>query len=345
MIPDKLFDALNCGARAAVADAWHHAFRRTTKPDEVDHVFAMAKFGTPALVQHWSSVLVPQGIALRVTGVFCHQTPKARYSHPDPTFGASSPELADLLVVHQHKAPDGPRRQMRTTRRAALIQAKMVSRGVPKSGKVDAVQEYLYQNWPDFELIGLGPGNPRFLSGKRNLRSTPNPGSYALIEKATHAAPMPILPPYCCAFPWTIVRPRQPVRTAGGEDAGAFITNMLYRTPWWRGRMAGIPPRPLMLSNWPGGRNNHFDVTVEELLDLTARKTVEFKHRGHLRGPRGYSFCFCQQLQHGSDALLSGLGKSFAATGGEPPVPTGEATGEDFGDGMSTLLIETGNEG
>lgn len=317
------------------------------KTDEVDHVYAMVQVGTEALARNWSPVLQGAGIALRVTGVFCHQTPKAHYTHPDPKFGASSPELADLLIVHEHQGRNRASGKPMTTRRAVLVQAKMVSQGVPNSGKVDAVQEYLYQQWPDFQLRGRGPQRRTFATGYRTLGPYLNTGCYGLIEAATHAAPMPTLPPFCCAFPWTFVRPRGPIRTAGGEDAGAFITSMLYDTSLIHGRKARSPTYPLALqrgrSSFNNRRrvNNHFDVTVEELLTLTAQKTVHFKHRAHLRGPRGHPFCLCLQFSAGPQALQSDLGNRFAATGDALLPPTGETPEDDFGDGISTLLIET----
>ncbi len=100
----------------------------------------MTKTGIQEIGANWSPVLRRHGIALRVTGVFCHQTPKAHYIHP--VGGPKSPELGDLLVVHEHRnmLPSG---QIETSRRAVLVQAKMARDGVPQSGKVDQYQEYL----------------------------------------------------------------------------------------------------------------------------------------------------------------------------------------------------------
>jgi hypothetical protein len=44
------------------------------------------------------------------------------------------------------------------------------------------------------------------------------------------------------------------------------------------------------------------------------------------------------------DGLLSDLGGRFAVTQEPPPAPSGEGAGDDTGDGIPTLLIETGSE-
>lgn len=138
MIPDEVFDALCCGARAAVFDSWLAA-RSAPDPVETDYVFRLMRAGVPALVNSWSPVLNGTGVALRVTGVFCHQTPFAHFRLPAATKDSRC-ELGDLLVVHQHAAI--ARAGIRWTRRAVLLQAKMTEEGVC-SGR-DGVQEYLY---------------------------------------------------------------------------------------------------------------------------------------------------------------------------------------------------------
>lgn len=99
---DSLFDTLACGARVAVSGAWRYAAAATGgPPDEIDHIYAMTTKGIQELGAQWSPILHTHRIALRITGVFCHQTPKAHYFHP--TDGPKSPKLGDLLVVHEHK--------------------------------------------------------------------------------------------------------------------------------------------------------------------------------------------------------------------------------------------------
>ena len=339
MIPDTLFDSLVCGARIAVHRAWSYAFATSGgTPDEIDHIYAMTTEGIRELGTQWSPILRSKGLSLRLTGVFCHQTPKAHYFHP--VDGPKAPELGDLLIVHEHKNAH-PGGTVEITRRAVLVQAKMVNEGVPSGGKVDQYQEYLYERWPDFELKGRGPGTVGFIPGQRNFRPGIDPGRYGLIEKNPHAGHKAVAIPYCCGFPWTYSEPRKPVRSAGGEDAGAFIANMLYDTGWLRGRVALIPPTPLALAS-----GNHFDVTVEELLTLTAMKTLRFRKKAYITGPRGYPALACFQNAWGALGLLPDTGTGFAETDfevrGIPPEETAEP---DFDVGISVLLVETGGEG
>ena len=297
------------------------------------------RVGVRELGANWSPVLKPHGIALRVTGVFCHQTPKAHYDHP--TAGRKRPELGDLLVVHEHKVTTaaGPV----VTRRAVLVQAKMVDQGIPGSGKVDQYQEYLYEHWPDFDLKGRGPAGQNYLSGMRNFRPSEDSGRYGLVERQAVHVQVPVAFPFCCGFPWTFSQALKPISTAGGEDAGAFIANMLFETQWHRGRTAAIPATPLSLLG--SAPNHHFDVTVEELLTLTGKKTLRFRNKSYVGGEREEAVA-CFQAANGFTSLLPSTGERFAPSEGdvgrEPPREIGE---EGFDDGISLLVIETGAEG
>jgi hypothetical protein len=339
MIPDKAFDALCCGARAAMKAAWEDAQATAPGfPDEVDHIFALTATGTRELANNWGPVLRPLGLSLRVTGVFCHQTPKAHYSRPG--VGPKSPELGDLLIVHEHQwPPDRGAAEGQRSRHAVLVQAKMTRSGVPSTPDPD--QEWLYENWPPFELRGRGPKGTRFLPGTRNLSPNDGGSCYGLIAKDGHVHQVSRTLPYCCGFPTWFADPRDNIRTAGAEDAGAYIAGMLYDCRKPRGRHARIPPNPLTLT---GISNDDFDVTVEELLTITAAKTLRFKNKAHISGTRGHSGLACFQFSHGL-AMLPPTGGGFAAKapGGEDVPP--EDFESDFDDGISVLLIETGGEG
>lgn len=339
MIPDDLFDSLACGARAAVSHAWASA---PNPRSEIDHLFSMTTVGIKKLGANWAPILTRANITLCVTGVFCHQTPKARYMHPDD--GWKSPELGDLLVVHEHRIVprDGPEE---ITRRAVLVQGKMVDRGVPGGGTVDPYQKYLYEHWPDFELKGRGPNGSAFQTGLRNFRPNAlDTGRYGLIERDSHACRNRPYFPFCHHVPWTYSEPRQPVRSAGGEDAGTFITNMLYDTRPMRGRTAHPPPPgPLTLSS--GTPNNHFDVTVQELLTITGARTLRSREDSPTRRQ---SVLVCVQVSYGTRSLLPVTGTAFAPSevdddgGGAPPEGPSEG---DYDDGISVMLIETGRQG
>ena len=235
------------------------------------------------------------------------------------------------------------------SRKALLVQAKMVEHGRPPGGTVDADQEYLYEHWPDFELVGRGAVGRRFLPGMRRIGPDVVGARYGLIEKQCDGPWYYDHYPHSDSLggvPWTFALPGAPVRTAGGEDAGAFVANMLYQTAIQRGRTAVCPARPLAFD--PGATKKHFDVTVQELIEITAEKILAYRSKRQVQGPRVHSFAACWQVGSGSAGLLSGIGDDFAllASGDDGDghlVVAGEE--ESPGDGISVLLVETGAEG
>lgn len=305
-------------------------------PDEVAHIYELTTTGVLNLGGLWAPILSSRGISLKVTGVFAHQTPKATYDHP--VSGEESPELADLVIVHEHTT-SGTAGVPLITRRAVLVQAKMAHRGTP--GKVDAVQEYLYQHWPDFELKGLGATRrERFLPGARDIRANLGGSRYGLIEKTAHAGAKTRTYPFCCGFPWTFSDPLDAIRTAGGEDAGSFIANMLFDSRWARGRSCQPVPSPLALSASP---NNHFDVTIQELLDLTAFKVAQSKTHAHMGGKRGVSVV-CWTPSTSQVFSVSGSGLQAFADGDDGDRYDGPPVAEDSDGGPRILLLETVSE-
>ncbi len=77
-------------------------------------------------------------------GVFCHQSPKVKFTNPNPK-QKNCAELGDLLIVYTEK-------QNHTTKsRALLLQAKCVSSTPHIIGSDEQHQLYLYQYWPEFE--------------------------------------------------------------------------------------------------------------------------------------------------------------------------------------------------
>ncbi len=332
---EVVFHELCAAARAAVYEAWLDANSANGgSAGEVDHVYALMRVGTNRLGHYWTQILQRQNIALRVTGVFCHQTPKAHFSYPSE--GRRSCELGDLLIVHQHRSVIA--KKAFEVRQAFFIQAKMGYNGQCKT--IDKYQEYLYENWPQFELKGRGVGRKKFEKGGRDFRYG-NSGGYGLIESSL-STNVDLLPLYFNMFPWTISGSRRPVVAAGGEDAGSFITNMLFTSPYKRGRFALIPGRPLSLST--GSPNNHFDVTVEELLSITAERTLPRNINRYRAGPRSET-TLCFQQQFGKNTFLPTLGENFTPTSGSlvPPRLEGMMDVKPGDNGISTLLIETGD--
>jgi hypothetical protein len=96
----------------------------------------------PELAKQWNAVLKSAGCSftLDLTSVFIHGVPHAQ-------FGASTCELADLLVAivdHRHKPAKG---------RATLIQAKMNSGRLLSLNSTEAVQLRLLETRPVFSLV------------------------------------------------------------------------------------------------------------------------------------------------------------------------------------------------
>jgi hypothetical protein len=153
---------------AANSAIWHaHQFANTharRAAREEDYVATLVTDGIPMLARRWDSILSPKGIALKVSGVFCH-------GHPQVAFGLPrrQVELADLLVVHQHTA------KARTTVRALLVQAKMSNDATHRLPSNDPQLE-LYSSWPDFEFVTGG-----LALGVRNINEKGKGSGYALV--------------------------------------------------------------------------------------------------------------------------------------------------------------------
>lgn len=185
---DELRSGLVLGARDVLvscsAGVWRYP---TLLPDgilwwpEPSHIASFVRYGVEALADAWTPSLDQAGVSLRITGVFCHQSPKvdmlASSGFRPP---AGECELGDLLIVHEHGTGTARRR------RAMLLQAKMATEGsVPKNGP----QEFLYEHWPDFSIT-----KPRVFDRRsRNLRDNATGGKYVLIDD----------PPWGRA-PWTL---------------------------------------------------------------------------------------------------------------------------------------------
>ena len=137
---------------------------------EPGHIASFVSFGVDALVEAWSPLLAKANLEVRITGVFCHQSPKvAMISSAGVIPPPGECELGDLLIVHEHEV--GAVRK----RRAILLQAKMLTGG----GAANANQEFLYEHWPDFSIKRPGV----FDSRARDVRDNTDGGKYLLIHE------------------------------------------------------------------------------------------------------------------------------------------------------------------
>lgn len=96
---------------------------------EVGFAAAVTLDGVHRIAKRWRPLLAAERFSLAMHGVFCHAAPLVEFRHPR-TAQPNRCELADFLIVIDVVATGG------TTRRAALIQAKManVAGGVKLTG-------------------------------------------------------------------------------------------------------------------------------------------------------------------------------------------------------------------
>ena len=201
MIPAalNLTNSLAARANCAIDQALLYGAPGQSKPTgEVGFVAAVVLGAVPRIAKEWKRILMPKGYSVRLTGIFCHQTPRASFT--DGNGNGVVCELADLLVVVDDLTSGTP-----STRRAVLVQAKMATHGGGKtlSSPRDLVQLALYANWPPFTLPSA------FRPGPRDFRKGPGPG-----RRGRCRAPPPSYGrnAHCCAPPaqirtWSLNHP------------------------------------------------------------------------------------------------------------------------------------------
>lgn len=330
-------DELRWLAELAVRRGWWAGHRAdpSSNPDEVDQTFRLMHRSTRYLAELWKPVFHHRRVPLRMSGVFCHKTPLATFDDRD---GAKATcELGDLLIVHDRFGRD-PRR------RAALLQAKRTLRGTAKA--TDATQNDLYRRLPPFALSRKGYKRTNLKPGLRDIGQAIDFARFALVADDASSD--------CWLdddrFPflwhrgvrrsrpaWTVAHPAQdPVTSAGAEPFGSFLASMLYDTHPARGQT--VAPIPDLAAAWLGSGQD-LDITVQELLDLTAKRIAKSKREwGGL--PRGVV-----AFQDGS-IPMSNPGNPLPALPplpgpGEAPPEDGTVFDDDDGEGISILFIET----
>ncbi len=149
------FDHIIWNEQTAIVGSFHGAIlhgmldtyslcsRRNRRPDEPDFIAGLVLKSTPLIYNALSAILVPNGIAVSVVSVFCHQTPKVK--HP---LANISCELGDLLFVHIHRDLRG-----KVCRNALLYQAKKSSKQPYTVHTNETHQLALYTDWPQFTYI------------------------------------------------------------------------------------------------------------------------------------------------------------------------------------------------
>jgi hypothetical protein len=280
---------------------------------EPAYVASFVLYGVPKLAAEWAAPLNAAGFGLRISGVFCHQSPKVEMTRSEWQSGGEC-ELGDLLVVHDHVGANGEI----TSRRAVLVQAKMPH----ATGYVadNPRQSFLYEHWPLFRIT-----KPKILrtawydltdnsQGARYAQITPDaPKRRYLIKRQS---------------PWALVSCTANISPPLNDDMAAFLVSMLdFDGQASRGRPATV------------GGQDPWSALVDLLLDKM--KLREFTNRQlprrHHRGPRVVT------------AFTSGEADDvrFDLVCAGPVPPGGDGTGDETrvpeggGPGVSTLLIET----
>ncbi|PZT93981.1 hypothetical protein [Sphingomonas sp.] len=337
MLRHEDYEELRWRAEAATFRGWYQSQRDSTSaaPDEVDQTYRLMRWSTRYLAELWKPIFEQRKVAMRISGVFCHKTPLAKFK--DTGGNERTCELGDLLVVHDRLGRE-------PCRRAALMQAKRTVRGTASAS--DDVQNELYRRFPPFSLSRKGFKKTRFKQGERNVGDVDSFARFALVADDAWMHPHRVYdrPPFI--WPrhanwlrpaWTISHPKQdPVTSVGSETFGSFISGMLFDTHPARGRT--VQPIP-DLGSAVLGTGLDLDITVQELLDLTARRIAKSKHPwGGL--PRGIVAFQDGTLPSPNPANPFSDILPPPREGMEPPEDTSVEDIEDE-EGMSVILIET----
>lgn len=308
MIPAvlNLTNSLAARANSAIDRALRCGAPGQNRPTgEVGFVAAIVLGAVPRIAKEWKRILMPKGYSVRITGVFCHQTPRARFT--DGNGNDVACELADLLVVVDDLTSGTP-----GTRRAVLVQAKMAKHGGGKtlSSDRDLVQLDLYENWPPFTLPAAFRPSLRDFRKGAGTRSYLTCGRYGLIEpqptpKWRQNAPAPAMP-------------------AGGDELGTYMAHMMQSGAHSYGRLAP-------------GSGDDWSLTVSELLNVTGSLAFRYATGFQGRRPRkNVQVAFSVPGGIHSAAPFHFRDKPLP-TGGRPDGPADEEDAD--GEGISVIHV------
>lgn len=209
MIPSSLIPSLASAANTAIDSVLRvGAPGQATPTGEVGFVAAVTLGGVYGIAAAWQPILHPHGYSVKISGVFCHQSPKATFT--DNHGNVVSCELADLLVVVEDYTGGSLGRRW-----AALVQAKMAAPGggqnLTQPG--DLRQLDLLSRWPSFRLPRAYPAGGRDFSTCKHAGKTIDCGRYGLIAKQPN--------------PDWHQQPPAATMPAGGDQLGTFLANMV----------------------------------------------------------------------------------------------------------------------
>jgi hypothetical protein len=152
----ELLDIARLSTILSLGESWNNCRNRNAIPQEPDFVASLVLNMTKYVGIGFNNLLYKYGIKFRVTGIYCHQTPKVKFTN----MNKSSCELGDLLWCYFHRDKFG-----NVLRNSILFQAKKTSK-IPlkiKNNEIDQLE--LYSKWPEFEYINSGSltGNIRHI--------------------------------------------------------------------------------------------------------------------------------------------------------------------------------------
>ena len=238
MVPSTLVTSLAQAADTAI----DHVLRtgapgQNTPTGEVGFVAAVVLGGVHDIASAWQPLLQPHGLSVKMSGVFCHQTPKATFT--DNHGSVVSCELADLLVVVDDNTSGTAGRRW-----AVLIHAKMAAAGgghtLTQPG--DLRQLDLMARWPSFTLPrNYAPGGRDFATCTHHGTAI-DCGRYGLVDGQP-------CPDWHQQAPATKMPP-------GGDRLGSFLAHMVETGQVGYGREAT-------------GLGDDWSRTVEELMTQT----------------------------------------------------------------------------
>ena len=245
-----------------VRDAWRRCISLHNKPQEPDFIASLVLESAPILYDAFSNVFANYGVAFSLVSVYCHQTPKVRYSGISKT----SCELGDVLFVHVHKERNGQAR-----RNALLYQAKISSKQPHRVPFSEQHQLTLYTDWPTFEYYRSPP-----LTGQKrdvNPKSPHRGAQYLLIDDRPPEDPDSGM----LGFPGTY-----PIGSCMADQilhdhnhlAAEIIEFLVYRS----GRTFGERRTHVANDDWTQ--------TIWDLLKVSMDKVIRRKNSGRRTEPR-----------------------------------------------------------
>jgi hypothetical protein len=189
--------------------SWSERRNTSTRPPEEDYVAALILQALPQIGKRWRPLFHQWGMHVSLIGVFCHQTPRAKFKRNGKV---EEPELADLLIVRRHTYLDKSVKQV-----AVLVQAKMSATGEVTLPSADP-QLHLMTLWPEFEIVGRAAPATAFCLGRHQSQAI-----YAGISKETPYVENNVAwAGYC---PWSMMAPEQ--RSWVSEPLSAFLVRLL----------------------------------------------------------------------------------------------------------------------